>query len=349
MRSYATRRDISVTEGVDEALSGYAIYFNTSAMDYTIVDRQDDYTATANILYASVVLLEVFSTIGTMVLLYLYLDQLYALTHKTRWSQTMYFVWACVIVAFVCSVAAIVITFMVTVLSRLTEANGAPARANLYYIGLFVVLLAIVFDVIAAIVLAKIKSKPDFPIPHAIRFICCINLQCCHGNTLFLQCLAILSSLIAAQVLAFHSVFLTLAFMASPVQAGASILFYGACIFCAISVLTLFLAVVHKRPNHLGVTLRLIFLRIIPVTLFLFLLAFVVLFSYYFLRVTIFSGDAQTGGLTSILASVVPSALLAGLGWFAKRMFEQYSGNANPNDTKSQTNGVELRVMENPS
>ena len=350
LRSYATRRIISVNEGVAETLTGYAIYFNTSVMDYTIVDRQDDYTGTANILYSSVVLLEVFSTIGMVALLYLFLDELYAITHNTRWSQTMYFVWACVIVAFLCAVTAIVLNFTVIIGSRLVEANGSPARASLYYISILVFLLAIAFDVTAAVVLTKIKSQPDLPVPYAIRFVCCIDLRCCRGSTLFLQWLAILSLLLATQLLAFHSVFLTLAFMASPVQAGASILFFGACVFCGVSVLTLFLAVLHRRPSHLGVTVRFVLFRLITVTLFLVLLAFVVLFSYYFLRVTVFSGDSQTGGLTNIIASVVPSALLAGLGWFAKRMFERYhSTTSGKDDTKSQGNGVELQSVKTSS
>ena len=334
---------------MDEDLTGYAIYFNMSEMDYTIVNRRDDYTATANILYISVIVLEVFCTVGLVVLLYSFLDQLYAVSYNTRWSQTMYFVWACVIVAFICCVAALTFDFIVTLGYRLAEADGLPARANLYYIAIVVAILAILFDLIMAALLTKIKSKKDFPIPHAIRFICCVNLQCCHGNTLFLEVLAILSTLLATQLLAFHSVFLTLAFMASPVQAGASILFIGACIFCAISILTLFLAVVRKRPDHLRVTVKFVVLRVVTVGLFLFLLAFVVLFSYYFLRVTVFSGDSQTGGFTSIVASIIPSVLLAGLGWLAKRMFERYQKNTGPSDTVPRSDEVGLTEMRKPS
>ena len=81
-------------EGANEDILGYAIYFNVSEMDYTIVDCRDDYTATVNILYISFVLLEVFCTAGLVVLLYSFLDQLYAISHNTRWTQIVYFVWA---------------------------------------------------------------------------------------------------------------------------------------------------------------------------------------------------------------------------------------------------------------
>ena len=195
--------------------------------------------------------------------------------------------------------------------------DGVPSAWPYYLTMAFVIVLAL-FDLGLAVAVKKLK---DFPVPVLMEIICF-----CTASTIIAQTIAIWFAIMAAQLVTFHAAFIFLAFVASPVQTASTVLLYVASIFCGVSLATLFFATYQRRTQaQQKKTLYFIFLRALYLVLFLCILAFVILFATCFLRVTIYVGDVESGGIPAIFASLAPSVLVGALGFLAKRITDKYN------------------------
>ncbi len=329
LRSYATMRIGSLTDGIVEQSQGYASYYNSTRGDFIVLEFDDDYQGNMFLLAFSLIALAVFVTLAVPLLIYAHYNKLYDLARDED-SAHVFLIWGTVTV----SVIVVFLIFVVDMIFVAKQVSDGPPSLWQYILTLSLVLVLAVFDFVIAMVLPKRK---DFPIPRLMTLLCCLGRTC--YRTIIAQIIAIWFVIMAMQLISFHTSFVFLAFIASPVQATSTALLYTAAVFCAISLFTLFFAVFQKgrRESHQKY-LRFIFQRVIYLVLFLCVLVFVILFSTCFLRVTIYVGDFESGGLPALFASLAPSILLGGLGVLAKSVLQKYDlkkGSENGNEEKA--------------
>ena len=312
LRSYALRRESSLTDGIDDSSPGYSSYFNDSLSDFIVLGYDADYEGNMFLLIFSLIALAIFVTIATPLFISSQYKTLYKLVKEVD-SEYLFIVWGN---AAVCLFAVVLVVIIDTKFVFEEFVDGVPSAWPYYLTMAFVIVLAL-FDLGLAVAVKKLK---DFPVPALMEIICF-----CTASTIIAQTIAIWFAIMAAQLVTFHAAFIFLAFVASPVQTASTVLLYVASIFCGVSLATLFFATYQRRTQaQQRKPLRFIFLRALYLVLFLCIIAFVVLFATCFLRVTVYVGDTESGGIPALFASLAPSVLLGALGLLAKKIADKY-------------------------
>ena len=114
----------------------------------------------------------------------------------------------------------------------------------LYALGVVVITGFIVINFIVA---GFLEKKKDFPVPFMLQIV--FRRSC--NNKSVIQTLAIWFVISFILMITFHLPFIFLAFVASPVQTGSTLLLYATGVFSAISLTTLFFATFQNRNDPL--------------------------------------------------------------------------------------------------
>ena len=294
------------------------------------------------LLIFGLIALAAFITIATPLLINAQYESLYRLAIDQH-TNMIFLIWATVIICFMATISILVTDVYFLFIERLMMDN-VPARW-IYY---FAMVLIVIFLFLDLLLVCMVKKEKDFPLPYVLQFIFC---QHCCQNTIFAQTLAIWFAIMFMQLGSFHLTFIFWAFVASPVQTGSTLLLFITGIVSGISLTTLFLAVFQKRKSPVSTATqrksiaRVYLLKSLYLILFILVLAFTIFFATCFIRITIYVGDVQSGGIPSLITSLAPSALLAGMGFLGKRVLEKYV----PRDTvKKDSEEAEKSVASDP-
>ena len=323
LKVYALKRRIIVEEGLDTEISdrqGYASFYNKT--DYFVIGYDTNYKENMFLLIIGLIALSTFITIATPLLLNAQYSTLHRLANEDH-TNALFLIWATVIICSIATVAVITVDVYYLFIERLSGSEKVPAEW-LYYLAIVLSFAFIFFDLILA---SLVKKQKDFPLPYMLQILFCQS--CCQG-TIVIQTLASWSAIVFMQLIAFHLTFIFLAFVASPVRTVSTLLLFVTGILSGISITTLFLAAFQKR-NIPIVTLkeksrlaRTYLLKSLYLILFICILVFTIFFATCFIRVTIYVGDVQSGGIPALFASLAPSALLGGMGYLGKQVLEKY-------------------------
>ena len=323
LKAYALKRKSIVIEGVDTDiadLQGYATFYNKT--DYFVIGYDTNYKENTFLLIIGLIALATFITIATPLLLNAQYSTLHRLANDDH-TNAIFLIWATVIVSFITNVTILTVDMYYLFIDRLSGSEKVPAEW-LYYLAIVLVIAFIIFDLILA---SLVKKQKDFPLPYMLQILFCQS--CCQG-TIVVQTLAVWFAIVFMQLIAFHLTFIFLAFVASPVQTISTLLLFVTGIFSGISITTLFLAAFQKRNTSI-VTLtqkkrlaRTYLLKSLYLILFICILVFTIFFATCFIRVTIYVGDVQSGGIPALFASLAPSVLLGGMGYLGKQVLEKY-------------------------
>lgn len=320
LKTYTLKRGSVVIDGLDteaSSLQGYVSFFNDS--DFRVIESNTNYTENLVLLIIGLIALATFITIATPLLINARYEYLYNLARETG-TNAIFVIWATIIVCSISTISILGVDVYYLYIERLMMPN-VPSRW-IYYFALALTGVFLLFDLLLVL---GIKKKKDFPLPYVLNILFC---QSCCQNTILIQTLAIWFSIIFMQLVSFHMTFIFLAFVASPVQTGSTLLLFITGLLSGISLTTLFLAAFQKRKllvetlrKHL---VRIYLLKVLYLILFICILVFTIFFATCFIRITIYVGDVQSGGIPSLIASLAPSALLAGMGFLGKRVLETY-------------------------
>ena len=323
MKVYALKRRIIVEEGLDTDISdrqGYASFYNKT--DYFVIGYDTNYKENMFLLIIGLIALSTFITIATPLLLNAQYSTLHRLANEDH-TNALFLIWATVIICSIATVAVITVDVYYLFIERLSGSEKVPAEW-LYYLAIVLTFAFLVFDLILA---SFVKKQKDFPLPYMLQILFCQS--CCQG-TIMVQTLAVWFAIVFMQLIAFHLTFIFLAFVASPVRTVSTLLLFVTGILSGISITTLFLAAFQKR-NIPIVTFkeksrlaRTYLLKSLYLILFICILVFTIFFATCFIRVTIYVGDVQSGGIPALFASLAPSALLGGMGYLGKQVLEKY-------------------------
>ena len=210
-----------------------------------------------------------------------------------------------------------------------------------------------------------LAKKKDFPVPRILFAILLSTAQFALGfgkkvkNTYAIQVLAVWHTLAALQIACFHAIFIIVSFIAQPLHMAFTTIFYVAMVFCLTTTFMLLYASFHaghyaslKRGNFREFCINVI-ISIVQTFVFIFFLFMIVFFGFIFLRIT---GDTESSRIPELVGSLLPSVLIAILGFMAKKLLDSYSENLEQDDCCSEDNGdllsgqdVDALVMENYS
>ena len=316
LKSYTIKRKVSVDEGIEERYQGYSSYFNPTVSDFTVIGYNADYKGNQLLLIFSLIALVIFVTLGTPLLIRANYKAVYTYA-KEKDSNYIFVLWAIAVVGTIVVIMILTVDIYVLFVQKLSD--GVPSVWQ-YYVAMSFIILFFIFDFILAL---SVTKKSDFPLPDVLKPLFCQTTGCCNG-TRVPQTLAIWFTIMAAQIITFHAAFIFLALIASPVQTISTNLLYIAALFCGVSLVTLFFASFQKKSVVSQNKFRYFFEHVLYITLFLCVLAFVILYTVCFLRVTVYVGDTESGGLPGLFVSLAPSALLGVLGFLIKRVLEKY-------------------------
>ena len=306
-------------EGFDsvESYQGYSSFYNDSVNDFSVLIYSTTYRENLYILVVALVCLVSFVAVAFPV----FISLKYKMIHQYALDSTLNFsdlLWACVIVSFV-AVCLILIVDVYYIL--ITQLTNDPPEKWAYYLGIILLLIFLFVNLTIAISIGY-KFKSDFPIPYVLKILCCCTCNSKKGSVVA-QILAVWIFLDASQLLAFHATFIFFGFVASPIQAASNILLYLTTLFFTATVIALFFSTIKDTRNK--VSGRFFVQKAGLMLVFILLFTFSVLLAFCFLRLTIYVGDAESGGIPGLFSSLAPSLLLAGLGFVAKRMLEKHS------------------------
>ena len=332
LHSYAVNRD--PTEGliIDPENVGYSIYCNrstngTSAI-YDVVQYKDYYNHNLILTSVSLGALLVFITLAGPILLILYKDELYT-NAKENTNNFLYIIWS---LATLCFTGTYMICFLM--LGYHVECWVKPHYdahyKNIYNYFIAIFSLVHILDLIIAIPIVLLAGYNDFPVPDLIRYITCHFSKCrCIGkekkNTYCIQIVAVWHTLSMVQLLTFHIVPIFLAFVATPLHTALVMIFYAATVFSLFTTIMLIYATFNIGDRVNKKTLKKVFLKglvkysVLAIT-FLCLLFTVIFLGFSFLRITIFVGEQESSRVTGLIGSLLPTALIAGLGIIAKKL-----------------------------
>ena len=317
LKSYTIKRKITIDEGIEEQYQGYSSYFNSTLSDFIVIGYNADYNGNALLLIFSLIALAILVTLGIPLLINVNYTAMYT-SAKERDSNNVFIVWATAVVGTIVVILVLTVDIYMLFIKKLS--NGVPSVWQ-YCVGIAFIILFFIFDFILAL---SIRKESDFPLPDVLRFLCCQTDRCCKGKTLVAQTLAIWFIIMAAQAITFHAAFIFLALIASSVQTLSSSLLYLAALFCGISLLTLFFASFQRKSLTRHNKYHFVFRHALYFVIFLCVLAFMILFATCFLRVTVYAGDIESGGLPGLFASLAPSVFLGAVGFLAKRILDKY-------------------------
>ena len=272
-------------------------------------------------------LLAIFGCVSAPLLLHFQYDYLYNHMKKTLNSQ--FLVWAIVTVfAAVDHLLSWLPLFYHYLGWAQTDWNTRYVRV--YWAVILFWSLVCGVDVPVAAFIVYVGKKKDFPVPHLIKVLvrfplCC--LKCCtreRRNT-FTQFVAVWHSIIAIQIFCFYSVVVFVAIFARPVHTAVLFIFYIAFGFFLVTSLMLLFATTQVRNDQLTITLRIVMPRVLLTLMFILLVFFIGFFAFTFLRITIFVGDAESKQIPGIVGSLIPTAVIAVLGYLARRLLRTYN------------------------
>ena len=325
LKVYAYKRKSVLVNGLDvenTEKQGYVSFFNNT--NYRVIGFNTNYKENLFLLIFGLIALAAFITIATPLLINAHYDSIYMLA-SNRDKNSIFVMWGTAIICFIATTSIFIIDVYLLFVERLMMPK-TPTRW-IYYLSMTLTALFILFDLILAIF---VKKKTDFPLPNLLQFIFCCE------NTVVPQTLVIWSGIVFMQLASFHMTFIFLAFVASPVQTGSTFLLIVTGILSGISLTTLFLAAFQKGVSTIAQKKRIFrsyFLKLLYFLLFIFILTFTLFFAICFIRITIYVGDVQSGGIPSLIATLAPSALLAGMGYLGKKVLENYVPRDNIEDT----------------
>ena len=191
----------------------------------------------------------------------------------------------------------------------------------------------VIVDIPIAIAVVLKSKKKKLHVPDLVRYIMCHFRSCpCvkkDMNTYVIQIFAVGHTLFAVQILSFHAVFIFVAFIAQPLHTGLTMIFYVAIVFCLSTVVMLLYASFcvgdyksPKKGKRREVFTSVCF-GILQTSILIFFLFIVVLFGFTFLRITVIVGDTESSRISGLVGSILPSILLAVLGFMAKKVLDQ--------------------------
>ena len=334
MKVYALRRGIALQEGFDTAQSfqGYSSFYNSSIRDFNVLVYATTYQENLYILILALVFLILFIAIAFpafIILKYKPIRQ-YAMDSQSSFNDLL---WACVIVSFVAVCLILTVDVYYVLITRL---SNDPPEIWAYYLGMISLLTILFGNFTIAISTGCRFFKSSFPLPYILK----VFFHRYKYGGILAQILALWNFTNVLQLLAFHATFIFFGFVAIPIQAASNILLYSATIFFGISTLALFFST-FKETNE-KIFFKFLLQRTVMIFVFVSFFTFSVLLAFCFLRLTIYVGDAESGGIPGLFSSLAPSLLLAGLGFVAKRMLERNS--LMKSDVEVDSNKVELEI-----
>ena len=314
LKPYALFRKSVISEGLqDSTLIGYARFFNATSGQFVRLSDEDNGTDVIEVLLMlSVTMLELLVTITLVATVHVYYDHIVNKYHKIKHSRAIFFFRSFFISELLWSLVFMGYIIEDVIVKQYHASTAFGYRIIYYTIGTLGSLLLI--NIVVTIVLAKFKFKNDSDIQ-----VFCVSYYL--GHSRLSQAIAFLFTLTVSQLLSFFIIFLCLSFVITPPEAGATILLYAMILLSLVTAIAAMLTIADKKYNHVGSRIKFVGVRAAKMVLLCFLLLFVIVFGYSFLELTIYAGDTETGGITSVTASLVPSALLAGLAWLSKRAF----------------------------
>ena len=273
------------------------------------------------------VLLAIFGCVSAPLLLHFQYDYLY--NHMKQTLNAQFLVWAIVVVfAALDHLLSWLPLFYHYLGWARTDWNTRYLR--LYWAVILFWSLVCAVDVPVAVLIVYVGKKTDFPVPHLIKMLvrcplCC--LRCCtrERRNIFTQVVAIWHSLIAIQIVCFYLVVVFVAFFARPVHTAVLFIFYVAFGFFLITSLMLLFATTQVRKEQITITLGIVMPRVLLTLMFILLVFFIGFFAFTFLRITIFVGDAESKQIPGIVGSLIPTAVIAVLGYLARLLLRKYN------------------------
>ncbi len=213
LRSYAIMRSSSLTQGIVDQSQGYASYYNHSRYDFVVLEFDNDYQGNKFLLVSSLIALAVFVTIAIPLLIYAHYKTMYNLAQDED-SAYVFIIWGN---ATICMIT-VTLVLVVDIIFVTRELLDDPPSRWQYILCLAFVIFLPVFDLVFAMAVPK---QRDFPVPRLLKILCCHGLVSCHGNTIFLQTVAIWFVVMAVQLITFHACFIFLACIASSFHCSA--------------------------------------------------------------------------------------------------------------------------------
>ena len=338
LRSYAISRQGSTILGVQPASQGYATFCNAreNVADNIVVEHQNLYFHNFIATGVSLGALAIFATLAAPILVYQQYDRIYR-NAVSNSKNFRYFLWSFVSL---CVVGDYLLSFLDLVYH--IECYVKPHLDSTYkhiYSGAitaWVIVAVIDFGLASLVVMAA--RKRDFPAPDLIHCLTGLFTYCsCCGileTTYIIQIIAVWHVFAALQIVCFHAIFIFVGFIAQPLHTALTMIFYTAIAFCLTTTFTLLYASFHVGHYHAlrEMKLKLFCKNIITDTIKIFVLVFflftIVFFGFTFLRITVFVGDTESGRIPGFVGSLLPSILIATLGFMAKRQLDSYSRNS---------------------
>ena len=190
--------------------------------------------------------------------------------------------------------------------------------------------LVSVVDIPVAAVIVYSGKKTDFPVPHLIKVLVrfpffCLKFCSREKRNIFTQFVAIWHSIVAIQLFCFYSVVVFVAFIARPLHTAVLFIFYIAFTFFLVTSLMLLFATTQVKNEREKLTPRIVVPRILLTVIFILLVFFISFFAFTFLRITIFVGDGESKQIPGLVGSLIPTAVIAVLGFLAKRLLAKYN------------------------
>ena len=339
LRSYTISREASIVP----SSQGYATFCN-SRIDTTdggqvVVQHEQIYVDSLVTTVISLIALALFASFAAPILIYQYYGKIYNYSNENQ-GNFIYLTWS---IATLCIVADYLLTFLDLFYHILCW--GRPHLDHdtkyLYVLAAGVWIGVAVIDApIAIVVVLKSKIK-DFPVPDLVRYILC-NFHCCPCIKIeyFIQICAVGHTIFAVQIFSFHTVFIFIAFIAQPLHTCLTMIFYAAIVLCLTTGIMLLYASFHvndhefqKKRRRKEVYTNICFGILQAFVLIMFLFT-ITLFGFTFLRITVVAGDMESSRIASFIGSLLPSVLIAVLGFIAKKILDQQNENRRSDNVK---------------
>ena len=237
---------------------------------------------------------------------------------KKNVSHFQYLIWACVILF---AIGDYLLSFIALGNHYIRWAHSEWKTQYRYFYWMIIpvwVLIAAI-DLLIAIWIVLRKKIKDFPVPDLLlpRHV----KKCLKHNTQIAQILAVWHTMAAFQILCFYAVFIFIAFIAQPLHTALVIIFYAACVFSFTTMLMLLLAATSTKLQEAW---KVALLRFALTAVFISVVLFTGIFGYTFLRITIFVGDTESSRIPGLIGSLIPTTLIAVVGFLAKKLLDNY-------------------------
>ena len=316
--------------GIDPASQGYASFCKrspqTDTADFIVVEFENEYINNIIFFGVTMIFLTFFTCLSAPLLLYSQYINIYNHMRTTLHSQ--FLVWAIVMVL-IAADHLLSWTLLFYHYVGWAQAGWNTQYFPAYWVVISFWVLVTLVDIPVAAVIIYSRRMTDFPVPHLIKvlvrflFFCLIPCTREKRNK-FTQFIALWHSIIAIQLFCFYSVVVFVAFIARPLHTALLFIFYIAFIFFLITSLMLLFATTQIRNEREQLTPRIVVPRILLTVIFILLVFFISFFAFTFLRITTFFGDGESRQIPGIVGSLIPTAVIAILGFLARRLLARY-------------------------